>query len=87
MRFSLTPDTVFRRTSTGGVLLSKRNGEYRQLNATAASALTQLLDGETLDSVVARFTTEFPAVAESDLRDDVKKLVRSLNAQGVLKSE
>lgn len=75
----LTTDTTTMSVDDGLVLLDGRRGKYWQLNASASSTLSMLLDGKTIDDVVADLTRITDAPAER-VRRDTEELLSGLLA-------
>ncbi|MDQ4031590.1 MAG: lasso peptide biosynthesis PqqD family chaperone [Actinomycetota bacterium] len=69
MTFSLAPHVTTTRTEHGVVLLDERTGRYWQMNGTGALVLRSLIDGKTLESVVADLRDRYPAASEQAGRD------------------
>lgn len=80
----LRPHVRFEVLSAGGVLLDERRGLYWQVNPTAATGLTQLLSGCSLEQAAVSIAASFEVNPEV-VRDDLAALVSSLQSQRLLR--
>jgi hypothetical protein len=81
--FRLRPDVSMAETDYGLVLLDGRNGEYWQLNDTAAQIVQRLLDGHSPDEVVRFLVSEYE-VTSADAERDVAELVAGMLESGMV---
>ena len=70
-------------TDNGIVLLDEDNGQYWNLNPTAALVLRTLLDGGTPEQAVQELTGQYAVDADTASRD-VQDLVSELHSAGLV---
>lgn len=79
------PDTLFRATSEGGVLLQMQEEIYYGLN-TVGARIWELLPPECsrLEALVDRMSETYPDAGRDVLRQDVTELLESLLEAGLV---
>lgn len=82
--YRLADDAVFQKVENGGVLLSRRTGEYRQVNGTGSTVLALLNEGEVVEEILERMAEAFPAIERERLCLDVQQMLDDLSAAGVI---
>ncbi|MGC0421431.1 lasso peptide biosynthesis PqqD family chaperone [Embleya sp. AB8] len=85
MKLRLTTHTVSTDTDDGAVLLSRRTGDYWQLNQTGAYALQRLLAGHTVDQVAEEFATRFD-IAPAQAHQDLTTMTEQLRSSGLVEA-
>jgi hypothetical protein len=73
-------------TDYGMALLDEDNGQYWNLNPTAALALRTLLDGGTMAQAVQELTEQY-AVNGDTAGQDIEDLVGELHSAGLVKEQ
>ncbi|PRX98043.1 lasso peptide biosynthesis PqqD family chaperone [Allonocardiopsis opalescens] len=81
----LAPDVTLTVTERGMVLLDERSGRYWTLNATGATVVRMLLDGETVDDALAALRDRHPSAADR-IAADVERFLASLRDAKVVRS-
>lgn len=82
--YQLAGDVVFKEVSGGGVLLSQRSGQYRQVNTTGTRVLQLLVAGEPWPGILDHMIQRYPGVDEGRLSQDLSQMLEGLANQGVL---
>jgi hypothetical protein len=77
MTFSLAPHVTTTETEHGVVLLDERTGRYWQMNGTGTLVLRSLIEGKTVESVVADLRDRH-FVADEQIGRDVEALLDAL---------
>lgn len=82
--YRLADDVIFKEVSNGGVLLSQRTGQYRQVNTTGTRVLRLLVVGEPWDAILAHMVERYPGVDALQLSKDLGQMLENLANEGVL---
>ncbi len=82
--YRLADDVVFKEVSRGGVLLSRKSGEYRQVNATGARVLQLVVAGEPWQALLDDMVQLYPTVEPSQISQDLSGMLAELEGAGVL---
>jgi hypothetical protein len=82
--YQLAGDVVFKEVSGGGVLLSQRSGQYRQVNTTGTRVLLLLVAGEPWTAILGQMIQRYPGVDEEQLSRDLSQMLEDLADEGVL---
>lgn len=83
MSITLAPHVSLTEADDGMVVLDERRGRYWQLNQTGAFVLRSLLDNRDVDVVATTLRERYPGTPD-DVADDVRRLVGSLRAAGLV---
>lgn len=75
---------LFQPVPEGGVLLDTASETYYGLNAVGARICELLPHHESLDTLCAELSAEYPSVPATELRADVAELLDALSAHGLL---
>lgn len=82
--YHLADDVRFTEVTHGGVLLSRRSGQYRQVNPSGTRILRLLVDGEPVDGIVEHLQKRYADVDAAQITRDLHQLLDDLAAEGVL---
>ena len=83
-RVKVSKQVVFQKVGDGMVLLHMRTGVYYGLNPTGARLWELLKEKKSLHGALAELMTDYYDVKPEDLRRDAMRLVRRLQAKGLI---
>lgn len=82
--YHLADDVSFKEVTHGGVLLSHRSGQYRQVNPAGTRILRLLVDGESVDGILDHLRKRYADVDAAQISHDLHQMLDGLAGEGVL---
>lgn len=82
--YRLSDDVSFKEVTDGGVLLSRRSGQYRQVNASGTRVLRLVSAGESVDAIIVHLLERYTDVDASQVSQDLRQMLEDLAGEGVL---